>query len=343
MDLCSEMLVKYAQEGEHFRVSIPRYKKFAGVVPTKLTRNFDRWYNRWIVYPRHARSIIRPSSVYHLVDHSYSHLLHHLPEGKAGVYCHDLDAFRSILEPGKDPRPSWYRSMMRQVFEGFKKAKVVFCNSEKTKSEIRQLGHWDNSNIVLAPLGAAEEFSPRGNKHQGNYLLHVGSCIPRKRIESLLRIFSKVHKSYPDLILIQAGGCFSRHHLDMIKALGLNNKVQQKSGLTRDELATLYRGAKCLLITSDSEGFCLPAVEALSCNCPVVCSDIPVLREVASPLADFCKVDNFPEWEEAIKKILLNTDKGYDEADRIQFHQKYSWRSYANTIFNVYNKMFENQ
>jgi len=37
--------------------------------------------------------------LFHLVDHSYSQLIHDLPPGKAVITCHDLDTFRCVLEP----------------------------------------------------------------------------------------------------------------------------------------------------------------------------------------------------------------------------------------------------
>ncbi|MFB0833902.1 glycosyltransferase family 4 protein [Arthrobacter halodurans] len=46
------------------------------------------------------------------------------------------------------------------------------------------------------------------------------------------------------------------------------------------ELAWLYRGALSLIYTSRDEGFGMPPVEAMAFGCPVVASDIPVLREV---------------------------------------------------------------
>jgi glycosyltransferase involved in cell wall biosynthesis len=53
-------------------------------------------------------------------------------------------------------------------------------------------------------------------------------------------------------------------------------------GLVSDAvLSVIYREAYCLVNTSLDEGFCLPILEAQSRGVPIVCSDIPVLREVA--------------------------------------------------------------
>jgi glycosyltransferase involved in cell wall biosynthesis len=54
-----------------------------------------------------------------------------------------------------------------------------------------------------------------------------------------------------------------------------------------DDLAALYSGAHALLLSSDHEGFGLPAVEALACGTPVVACEVPALREVLGDRATF--------------------------------------------------------
>lgn len=63
--------------------------------------------------------------------------------------------------------------------------------------------------------------------------------------------------------------------------------VEFLSGIPDDRLAELYRGCMALLCTSSIEGFCLPVAEALTFSCRVICSDIPVLREVAGEQGTF--------------------------------------------------------
>lgn len=53
------------------------------------------------------------------------------------------------------------------------------------------------------------------------------------------------------------------------------------------EKAALIAGAHGLIMPSFAEGFGIPIIEALAANTPVLCSDIPVFREVAGELADY--------------------------------------------------------
>lgn len=337
MDLCAEMLLKHSPVGMEFEESLPKYRKVLGWLPGKKARNFDRWYNRWKVYPHYVEGLWSKSGFFHLVDHSYAHLIHHLPEGRAGVYCHDLDAFRSILEPKTEPRPAWFQKMMQRVFDGLKKAKVIFCSTEITRNRLLQLGFWQSKTIHVVAYGIAGEFVPEGSKEPGNYLLHVGSCIPRKRIDLLLDIYAKIHSDYPEVQLIQAGGTFSEAQLHQIKHLGIGKAIQQRRGLSREGLARLYRGAKCLLVTSEAEGFGLPVIEALSCGCPVVASDIPSLREAGGEDAQYCPILETGVW---VKTIAENLDCGLFEIRndrRANISERYSWQLHAKTISEVYS------
>jgi glycosyltransferase involved in cell wall biosynthesis len=60
------------------------------------------------------------------------------------------------------------------------------------------------------------------------------------------------------------------------------------TGQVSDEhLAALYSGAHALVLSSEDEGFGLPAVEALACGTPVVACEAPALREVLGGRATF--------------------------------------------------------
>ena len=61
--------------------------------------NADRLLNRFIHYPRFLRTRRNEFDVFHIVDHSYSHLAAAAGPERCVVTCHDLDTFRCIVEP----------------------------------------------------------------------------------------------------------------------------------------------------------------------------------------------------------------------------------------------------
>ncbi len=75
--------------------------------------------NRLWDYPRTRRRDRRPTTTsFHVVDHSYAQLVHRVPAGRAVVTCHDLDTFRSVLEPELEPRSAPFRAMARHILTG---------------------------------------------------------------------------------------------------------------------------------------------------------------------------------------------------------------------------------
>ena len=71
------------------------------------------------------------------------------------------------------------------------------------------------------------------------------------------------------------------------------------------ELAALYRSAEYSFQLSVGEGFGLPLVEAAANGIPVICSDIPVFREVGEGLAfTYCPLDSAEQSAKIIKDLF---------------------------------------
>ena len=69
-------------------------------------------------------------------------------------------------------------------------------------------------------------------------------------------------------------------------------------------LRALYDRAAVLVCASFYEGFGLPLVEAMAAGTPIVCSDIPVFREVAADAAIFVPPDDAAAWAVAVAEVL---------------------------------------
>ncbi len=74
--------------------------------------------------------------------------------------------------------------------------------------------------------------------------------------------------------------------------------------LSRDELAALCRRADLLLLASETEGFGLPVLEAMASGLPVVCPDLPALREVAGDTARFVAGADPEAYAAACREVL---------------------------------------
>src|SRR5262245_5953262 len=184
----------------------------------KLLFNVDRILNRFLDSPRWLKTQQDQFDLFHIVDHSYSQLVHKLPAERTIVTCHDLDAFRSVLEPTHERRSRAFCAMTKYTLRGFQRAARITCPSIATKNHILSHGLIQPDRISVVPNGVHPSCSPRphadadrqadrliGPRRQHD-LLHVGTTIPRKKIEVLIEILARVRSEIPDARLIRVGG-----------------------------------------------------------------------------------------------------------------------------------------
>ena len=109
-----------------------------------------------------------------------------------------------------------------------------------------------------------------------SYVLFVGTVEPRKGVDVLLAAHAVLRRQgHPDLRVVVAGppGWGETPSLD-------RPGVVAPGRIDEPTLDALYRGAAALAVPSRSEGFGLPALEAMARGCPVVASDAGALPEV---------------------------------------------------------------
>lgn len=117
----------------------------------------------------------------------------------------------------------------------------------------------------------------------GFVFLNVGAGTPNKGIDLLLKAFAVVVESYPEARLVLKGE-ESVYGSDSLIAQNLDEltfdeaeKVLPRIAylgetLTFDQMAQLYQGADAYISPYLAEGFNLPALEAIACGLPVICT-----------------------------------------------------------------------
>lgn len=358
MDLVAEMLATRLASTHRDVVDAqlirPRFvrplTRFGSLRRSKSAFKAERAFNRYLLYPLWLRQQHGKFTLFHIVDHSYSHLANHLPSDRTIITCHDLDAFRAVLTPSRGSRAAVPRAIATRVLKGFRRAAMVTCVSRATRDAIVGQGLRSPLTTVVIANGVDSAMSPEPDSEADREaekilgpreanapeIVHVGSTEARKRIETLLQIFAAIWRRFPRARLIRVGGGLLPEHWRTADALGIKNRIAIMPFLERRVLASVYRRAAVVLMPSDAEGFALPVVEAMACGRPVVASDLPVLRETGGDVAAYCAVDDVTSWIQTVGALLAGPDDCNQVRARTAWAARFSWDTYCARTTEIY-------
>ena len=122
------------------------------------------------------------------------------------------------------------------------------------------------------------------------YFLVVGSIEPRKNHRVILDAFDLLWQQgvTANLVIVGGHGWKSEDFLRRTEKHSMLNKhLFILNRVTDSELSSLYSKSASLIFASLEEGFGLPIVESYKRGVNVICSDIPVFREVARERATY--------------------------------------------------------
>lgn len=172
------------------------------------------------------------------------------------------------------------------------------------------------------------------------YILYVGGRNYYKNFDNLLLAFEELVKHDDTLYLICAGG--GRFN-------GIEQAIFEKKGLTNNiisypaddkTLATLYSNALVFVFPSLYEGFGLPVLEAMSCDCPVALSNRGSLSEIASKSAIFFDPKDPINIQTMISKVIYNSElrNRFIKKGRLKC-EKFSWEETVKKTKGLYQNI----
>lgn len=227
-------------------------------------------------------------------------------------------------------------------------AVAVIVPTHAIRDEMNQFVPGHGKEIVVTPE-AAELPSPRLFIRDRNAsllrIIVVAGFYPHKGYDQVIELARyMVGRGFTHFKITVRGsnpdGAYAHEVRARVHNTGLAPYFEFPGFTPQHDLSAIYEGQDCFLLLSECEGFGLPVIEAQSYGLPVICSDIPVFRELLGDSAIFVNPGQPSGAFEEIKRLLESADtysgyvqKGLDNVRR------FSWNEMAAKTFALYTKI----
>lgn len=229
------------------------------------------------------------------------------------------------------------------------RADRVICISESTRRDLIELFQVPENKISVVYLGFDELASSGCETHcsytrpsEAPYLLYVGKRGGYKNFKTVLHAFantSSIRKIFS--LVCFGGGEFSKEEREDIARLGLSSDLVIHINATGDDvLSHMYKNAAAFVYPSLYEGFGIPPLEAMSLDCPVICSNTSSIPEVVGTAGEYFDPTSSESIGAAIESVVLSPSKrdGLVRRGRERC-LTFSWRKCANETSQIYRSL----
>jgi glycosyltransferase involved in cell wall biosynthesis len=189
-----------------------------------------------------------------------------------------------------------------------------------------------------------ETTTPKAIKENSKFLLSVAQHRQNKNLDLLIQAYAQlklngqIELDY-QLIIVGTRGPETEKLKNLIANLNLSTSVKFLSAINDSELGWLYQNCQLFAIPSATEGFCLPLAEALHFSDRIVCSDIPIFREIATANCIYFSLsgDALGNLSQALTQVL-NNQLSLDRSANKRFDKS----TIAQQYLNLYQKLIPN-
>lgn len=209
----------------------------------------------------------------------------------------------------------------------------------------QQISQGKNTSVIYNFVDFKQTYANQpadlSSKFNVPFILCVAQHRKNKNLDLLIKAYdSLVHEHQLDmetqLILVGSSGPETEYLTRLIQELALENSVQMLSAISDEELCWFYQNCKLFAIASSLEGFCIPLIEALYFSCKVICSDIPVLREIGSSNCTYFNLSEDPvkNLVESMNQALVSGASG-----KADIQLRFSKAAIADQLLQFYSEL----
>jgi len=331
-----------------------RFKVFIGSPSEPPPIEADRWsLVRLPVNPHHRnRRILWEQFRLPRVMGRLAIDLAHFPYSSS-PYLYDRPAVVSI----HDSIRIQYPHLVPPVERAYRR--VIESNLKQTGRHVIAVSQYDASiqqqalgladgRISVVHYGVDERFAvdrPLDLAERADEAVWIGNPYPHKNVATLFeadRLLVGRGVTPPRLRLIGIRHPRQRQALaERAAAAGLDaDRLTIESAIGHERLPEVYRQAKLLLFPSRYESFGMPVLEAMASGTPVVCGDIPAMRELFEDAAVLVDPDRPDLYADAIAELIGDRSRFLDQASRgPALAGRFSWRQCAARTHAVYERL----
>lgn len=268
---------------------------FPGEVPKWVWRmsNYVRGH-KLVLASRQVIGYFRLRKLIRRIDPDILHV-HYID--RLGIYAL-LSGFHPVVATawGSDiyVAPRTYNSCERFLLrKALSKADTITADAENLIQEVIALGGRAETTHLIQWGVDRQKFRPGIDfaavkrkwqvENEGPIVLSARHIIPRCNIGIIFKAFSCLLTYYPEAILIQLGHHkvleYSRYLEELVKELGISERIKWTGFVNEDELAMLYNLADVTVTVPTTDSTPVTLLEAMACGSPVILSDLPASRE----------------------------------------------------------------
>ena len=162
-----------------------------------------------------------------------------------------------------------------------------------------------------------------------------------KGLDYSLKSLASLTDDFPEISLMVIGKIKKDGHTSrLIDELGIKDKVFFKTDLTKEEIAKEYASSSIAIVSSLYEGFGYPVIEAMSCEIPLIATDVSSIPELVGDYAKLIPPKNMNELSNSIRSIL--NDYSYYKKIAVKGRQhiveNFNWLKITEEYENIISK-----
>jgi glycosyltransferase involved in cell wall biosynthesis len=231
--------------------------------------------------------------------------------------------------------------------QAVQRADRIICISENTRRDLLETLAVPADRVTVTYLGYDELRAQGQTAAQligpAPYVLHVGARKGYKNFAALARAFAASPSLRRELRLVCFGSReFTSSEKRLFAELALNEQQVLHVAGGDDRLAALYAGAAAFVYPSRYEGFGIPPLEAMSLDCPVVCSRTSSIPEVVGEAGEYFDPDDSESIQHAIERVVGSEGHRQALIERGRARCRlFSWQRCARETHDVYRTLLQ--